>query len=176
MIKSSSEFSGLNGVILPGVGNFGDCCRALKSSGMWEEAGNWARSGHPFFGVCVGYQMLFESSEEAPGVPGLSVFLGKVHRFPAGPLKVPQIGWNQVRKVGRSPMLKEINDGDFVYFVHSYYVQPEDPQLTSLETEYGVTFVSAIEQGNLFATQFHPEKSQRVGLQLWKNFVSLVAK
>lgn len=175
MVKSPAEFADLQAVILPGVGNFGDCCLGLRRSGMEEATKEWAQSGKPFLGICVGYQMLFESSEEAPSVPGLGLFPGRVRKFLGGGLKVPQIGWNQVRKKQDSPFLRGIEDGDFVYFVHSYYVEPTEASLIGLETDYGIPFASAIAQDNLFATQFHPEKSQKAGLQIFKNLVTLSA-
>ncbi len=125
--------------------------------------------------ICVGYQMLFEASEEAPGERGLGIFSGEVRRFPANSgLKIPQIGWNTltVRQPG-APLLAGISTGDYAYFVHSYYAVPRDPALVALETTYGETFAAAVARGSLLATQFHPEKSQRAGLQMLKNFVTL---
>ncbi len=174
-VRTPEELEQVDALVLPGVGAFGDCVRCLAASGMWDAVAAWARSERPFFGICVGYQMLFESSEEAPGQPGLGIFEGQVRKFSsAHGLKIPQIGWNTltVRQPGL-PLLAEISTGDFVYFVHSYYVAPRDPSLVALETTYGDTFAAAIARGNLIATQFHPEKSQRAGLQMFKNFVAL---
>jgi glutamine amidotransferase len=165
----------ITGLVLPGVGAFGDCVRSLRKSGMQADVVAWAKSGKPFFGICVGYQMLFDSSEEAPGEKGLGLFAGEVRKFPDKPgLKVPQIGWNTV-EVNQSgvPLLNGISSGDFVYFVHSYYVAPKDDAIVALETTYGESFAAAIARDNLIATQFHPEKSQKAGLQIVKNFVEL---
>jgi imidazole glycerol phosphate synthase glutamine amidotransferase subunit len=163
------------GLVLPGVGNFGDCVRSLAKSGMWDATLAWAKSKRPFFGICVGYQMLFESSEEAPGEKGLGLFAGEVRKFSGKHgLKIPQIGWNTVAlRQPNAPLLAGISDDDYAYFVHSYYVAPKDASLVALETTYGDTFASAVVRGNLIATQFHPEKSQRAGLQILKNFVAL---
>jgi glutamine amidotransferase len=174
-VRTPKEIAAVDGLVLPGVGAFGDCVRCLADSGMKDAVVAWAKSEKPFFGICVGYQMLFEASEEAPGRKGLGVFAGEVRKFPEGTgLKIPQIGWNtvEVRQPG-APLLHGIASGDFVYFVHSYYVQPADSSLVALETNYGETFAAAIARGNLIATQFHPEKSQQAGLQLLKNFVEL---
>ena len=174
-VHSPAEIQEVDALVLPGVGAFGDCVRCLAASGMWDDVVAWARSDRPFFGICVGYQLLFESSEEAPGSPGLGIFKGTVRRFTDQPgLKIPQIGWNTLNVLQpQSPLLAEIATGEFVYFVHSYYPSPEDPSLAALETTYGDTFASAIVRDNLLATQFHPEKSQRAGLQMLKNFVAL---
>jgi glutamine amidotransferase len=175
-VRSPEEIARVDALVLPGVGAFGDCVRSLAKSGMWDATLAWAKSGgKPFFGICVGYQMLFESSEEAPGEKGLGIFAGEVRKFSdRHGLKIPQIGWNTVavRQPG-APLLAGISDGDYVYFVHSYYAAPRDASLVALETTYGDTFASAVARGNLIATQFHPEKSQRAGLRMLKNFVEL---
>ncbi len=174
-VRTPDEIAQVDALVLPGVGNFGDCVRSLAKSGMWDAVLAWAQSDRPFFGICVGYQMLFESSEEAPGEKGLGVFSGAVRKFSdQHHLKVPQIGWNTVTlKQTDVPLLNGIATHDFVYFVHSYYVAPKDASIIALETTYGDTFAAAIARDNLIATQFHPEKSQRAGLQLIKNFVAL---
>lgn len=174
-VRTPREIEQVNALVLPGVGAFGDCVRCLADSGMWDAVTEWAKSDRPFFGICVGYQMLFESSEEAPGQRGLGIFEGNVRRFSAEQgLKVPQIGWNTVTvRQPDSPLLAEISNGEFVYFVHSYYPVPRDPSIVALETTYGETFAAAVVRDNLLATQFHPEKSQRAGLQMLKNFVAL---
>jgi glutamine amidotransferase len=174
-VHTPEEISKADALVLPGVGNFGDCVRCLAKSGMWDATLEWAKSERPFFGICVGYQMLFDSSEEAPGEKGLGVFAGTVRKFSEKHgLKIPQIGWNTVKvKQPNAPLLAGIADGDYVYFVHSYYAAPTDPEIVALETTYGDTFASAVARGNLLATQFHPEKSQRAGLQMLKNFVAL---
>ena len=177
-VRTPEEISRVDALVLPGVGAFGDCVRSLAASGMWNDVLAWAKSERPFFGICVGYQMLFESSEEAPGEKGLGVFAGEVRRFSdKHALKIPQIGWNTVTvKQPEAPFLEGVSTGDFVYFVHSYYAQPRDSSIIALETTYGDAFAAAVARGNLFATQFHPEKSQRAGLQMLKNFVELSAK
>ncbi len=174
-VHTPEEIAQVDALILPGVGNFGDCVRSLAKSGMWNEVQAWAKSERPFFGICVGYQMLFDSSEEAPGEKGLGIFAGSVRKFSdKHNLKIPQIGWNTVSvRQPDAPLLEGIADGDYVYFVHSYYAAPKDPAIIALETTYGDTFAAAVAQGNLLATQFHPEKSQRAGLQMLKNFVAL---
>ncbi len=174
-VRTPEEIARVDALVLPGVGAFGDCVRSLAASGMWDDVLAWAKSERPFFGICVGYQMLFESSEEAPGEKGLGIFAGEVRRFSGKHgLKIPQIGWNTVTvKQPENSFLNGVLTGDFVYFVHSYYAQPHDTSLIALETTYGETFAAAVARGNLFATQFHPEKSQRAGLQMLKNFVAL---
>jgi glutamine amidotransferase len=177
-VRTPKEMARADALVLPGVGAFGDCVRSLAASGMWDDVLAWAKSERPFFGICVGYQMLFDSSEEAPGEKGLGVFPGEVKKFSGGNgLKIPQIGWNTVKVLQPGlPLLDGVSSGDYVYFVHSYYAAPRDPSLIALETTYGDTFAAAIARGNLLATQFHPEKSQRAGLQMLKNFVALAAK
>jgi imidazole glycerol phosphate synthase glutamine amidotransferase subunit len=174
-VRTPEEIARVDALVLPGVGAFGDCVRSLARSGMWDDVLAWAKSDRPFFGICVGYQMLFEASEEAPGEKGLGVFAGQVRKFSdQHGLKIPQIGWNTVKVLQpKAPLLAGIADGDYVYFVHSYYVAPEDASLVALETTYGDTFAAAVARENLLATQFHPEKSQRAGLQLVRNFIAL---
>lgn len=175
-VRSPKDMDGLTGLVLPGVGAFGDCIKGLRAIGMWDAVKEWVAADRPFFGICVGYQMLFESSEETPGIDGLGIFKGRVVKFQDPTLKVPQIGWNTVALKQKSPFLKDIADGTFFYFVHSYYPQVADSSISALETEYGVRFTSAVSKGNLIATQFHPEKSQKAGLQLVKNFVDLASR
>jgi glutamine amidotransferase len=159
------------GVVLPGVGAFGACMGNLRGYGLVETVRHVITRGTPFLGICLGMQLLFEESEEFGPVPGLGIFPGRVVRFPESEmLKVPHMGWNQIRKHQDAPHLQGIEDGAFVYFVHSYYVVPDDPSLTATSTEYGFEFASAVARDNVFATQYHPEKSQRVGLQILANF------
>ena len=174
-VRTPEEIARVDALVLPGVGAFGDCVRSLARSGMWDATLDWAKSERPFFGICVGYQMLFKSSEEAPGEKGLGLFDGVVRKFSdKHALKIPQIGWNTVTvRQPNALLLAGISDGEYAYFVHSYYVTPEDASIIALETTYGDTFASAVVRGNLVATQFHPEKSQRAGLQMIKNFVAL---
>ena len=170
------DLRGAAAAVLPGVGAFDDCARALAAQGMTEAVREFIRSGRPFLGICIGYQILFERSEEPPGqTPGLGLFKGSVVRFPVRVgLKAPQIGWNQI-EIARPecPLFRGVPSGSWVYFVHSYYPRPEEPEIAAAWTEYGVRFVSAIWRENLFATQFHPEKSQRTGLRILRNFVEL---
>jgi glutamine amidotransferase len=134
-----------------------------------------ARSGRPFLGICVGMQLLFEESEESPGVAGLGVFGGRVVRFPRDPeLKVPHMGWNQLRVRRRVPALAQVADGDYVYFVHSYHPLPSDPTVVATTTDYGVEFVSSVGRDNVYAGVFHPEKSQRAGLALLAGFTAML--
>ncbi len=164
------------GVVLPGVGAFDDCINALRKQELLEASRDFIQSGRPFLGICVGYQALFEKSEEFNScAAGLRVFEGKVVRF-AGDngLKVPQIGWNQI-EIARPecPLYRGVANGSYVYFVHSFFPRPADASIVATRTEYGETFASSVWRDNVYATQFHPEKSQKVGLQLLKNFVDL---
>jgi len=131
-------------------------------------------SGRPFLGICLGLQLLFDESEEFGIHEGLKIIPGKVKAFDkAMGLKIPHMGWNQIRFRKQSPIFRDIEDGSFVYFVHSFYVAPDDPADTAAESEYGVTFTAAVERDNIFASQFHPEKSQQVGLTMLRNFAGL---
>ena len=158
-------------VVLPGVGAFGDCMKKLRERGMDAACLEAFRSGKPFLGVCVALQVIFEDSEESPGAAGLGLLPGSVRRFKAGDLKVPHMGWNELRLVRDHPVLEGLDGEDF-YFVHSYY--PEPAELGDLvgETEYGVRFCAAAGRENLVAVQFHPEKSSRAGLRLYENFLA----
>lgn len=162
--------------VLPGVGAFDDCVNSLQQRRLLESCRAFIDSGRPFLGICVGYQALFQRSEEFNScAAGLGVFKGKVVRFPEQQgLKIPQIGWNQLDVVRpECPLYDGIASGSYVYFVHSFFPRPEDPSIVATMTEYGGTFASSVWRDNVFATQFHPEKSQAVGLQLLSNFVRL---
>lgn len=165
-------------VVLPGVGAFDDCINALRKQELLEAARDFIQTGKPFLGICVGYQALFERSEEFNScAAGLGVFGGRVVRFAGQPgLKIPQIGWNQIA-IARPdcPLYRGVTDGSYVYFVHSFFPKPVDDSIVATRTDYGETFASSVWRDNVFATQFHPEKSQTVGLQLLKNFVALSA-
>lgn len=166
-------------VVLPGVGAFDDCLSALQRQELLGAVRDFIVSGRPFLGICVGYQALFERSEEFNScAAGLGIFAGKVVRFTARPgLKIPQIGWNQIALARPDcPLFQGVADGSYVYFVHSFYPQPGDESIVAARTTYGDTFASGVWRGNVFATQFHPEKSQTVGLKLLENFVRLAAK
>jgi glutamine amidotransferase len=161
-------------LVLPGVGAFADAIACLEARSLVEPIKDHIGSGRPFLGICLGLQLLFTKSYEGGEYAGLDVFAGEVVRFPSRPpLKVPHMGWNQLQISRRAPALTGIDDGAFVYFVHSYYVVPRDPDLTATATDYAGPFTSSIWRDNVFATQFHPEKSQQVGLQLLRNFATL---
>jgi imidazole glycerol-phosphate synthase subunit HisH len=161
-------------VVLPGVGAFGDCIRNLSKDGLDVAIKEFIATGKPFLGICVGLQMLFESGAENPGVTGLGLLPGTVPRFAANGLKVPHMGWNQLRlHRPECPLLTGVAAGSFVYFVHSYYGAPRQDSVVAATTEYGVEFAAVIWRANIFATQFHPEKSQVVGLRMLQNFVEL---
>jgi imidazole glycerol-phosphate synthase subunit HisH len=158
-------------VVLPGVGAFGDCMKKLRERGMDTACREAFRSGKPFLGVCVALQVIFDDSEESPGAEGLSLLPGSVRRFKVGNLKVPHMGWNELRLVRRHPVLDGL-DGEAFYFVHSYYPAPAEAADLVGETEYGVRFCAAAGRENLVAVQFHPEKSSRAGLRLYENFLA----
>ncbi|MBQ8300671.1 MAG: imidazole glycerol phosphate synthase subunit HisH [Clostridia bacterium] len=160
-------------IILPGVGAFGDAMKCLEESGLMETVKEVAKSGKPFLGICLGLHLLFEESEETPGVKGLGVFKGKVVQIPDnGSLKIPHMGWNSIKVTKDSKILKDIGDEPYVYFVHSYYVNA-DEDVISAYTEYGEKLDIAVERDNVFATQFHPEKSGETGMKILKNFINL---
>ncbi len=163
------------GVVLPGVGSAQDSMRALHRLGLVEPLREYAASGRPFLGVCVGQQLLYEASEEGGGVACLGILPGTVKRFPSQPgLKVPQIGWNDIWLKYDHPLLDGIPGGSYFYFVHSYYSEP-DPESTLAVAEYGVEFAAIVAHENVVATQFHPEKSADLGLRLYANFARIVA-
>jgi glutamine amidotransferase len=175
LARRPGEMAAARAVVLPGVGAFDDCINALRKQELLEACREFIVSGRPFLGICVGYQALFEKSEEFNScAAGLSVFEGNVVRFSgSNGLKIPQIGWNQLEITNTScPLYQGIPGGSHVYFVHSFYPKPADPSIIATRTTYGDTFASSVWRDNVFATQFHPEKSQKVGLQLLKNFVN----
>jgi glutamine amidotransferase len=161
--------------VLPGVGAFDDCVNAMQRQELFGATKDFIGTGKPFLGICVGYQALFEKSEEFNScAAGLGVFGGSVVRFAENGIKVPQIGWNEVEfEKPECPILKGIKSGSHFYFVHSYFPKPSDESIVATRTTYGETFASAVWRDNVFATQFHPEKSQKVGLKLLENFVGL---
>jgi len=169
-----TEIAAAGHVVLPGVGAFGDGMAGLRSRGLVGAVGEAALSGRPFLGVCLGMQLLFDSSEESPGVSGLGVARGTVKRLRVK-LKVPHMGWNNLAMRKESRLLAGLPAGSYVYFVHSYIVCPADEGLIAAEADYGGPFAAAIERANLFATQFHPEKSQEVGLAILRNFGGMKA-
>ncbi len=172
IITRKQEMDSCRALLLPGVGAFGDCMSHLVEHDFVASIENWIESGKPMMGICLGLQALFESSEESPGITGLGIFPGTVKRFdlPAE-LKVPQIGWNRMAEViADCPMFDGIDDGSFFYLVHSFYVSPADESIVAGKTEYGIEYCSSVWKDNVFATQFHPEKSQAVGLRMLSNF------
>jgi len=174
--RNTDEIGDASGMVLPGVGAFDDCMNSLRKQELLGAAKDFIQTGKPFLGICVGYQALFERSEEFNScAAGLGFFGGSVVRFTERPgLKIPQIGWNQIRVTQSAcPIYRDITDGSYVYFVHSFFPKPTDKTIIATETEYGDSFASSVWRDNVFATQFHPEKSQKVGLQLLKNFASL---
>jgi len=166
--RDPEDLKGAKAIVVPGVGAFGSCMSQL--SRFSESLLQHLREGVPMLGICVGMQVLFQVSEESPGAPGLGWIAGKVIRLPNG-VMIPQMGWNSLAILRRSEMLDGISDGDMFYFVHSYYARPEDDSVIAATTEHGVEVTAAIQKDNLFATQFHPEKSGPKGLQILKNFV-----
>jgi glutamine amidotransferase len=174
--RDAGEISSARGVVLPGVGAFGACMENLARFELTETICRVVQQKKPFLGICLGFQLLFSESEEFGLQKGLDLFSGRVVGFhPDNGLKVPHMGWNRIRKKKDSPFLEGISDGAYVYFVHSYYVVPEDPSVAATTSDYGGQFVSSIATETLFACQFHPEKSQEVGLRILANFGRFVA-
>jgi len=164
------------GVVLPGVGAFQACMENLDRFGLIQPIREVVRQRKPFLGICLGFQLLFSESEEFGRQKGLDLFPGKVVGFRADDgLKVPHMGWNDIEKKKPSPFLEGISSGDYVYFVHSFHVVPDDPSMIATTTDYGSSFVSSIATDRLFACQFHPEKSQEIGLRILENFGRFVA-
>lgn len=159
-------------VILPGVGAFGDAMEKLHQYGLVEVIHQVVERGIPLLGICLGLQLLFESSEESEGVPGLGVLKGKILRIPDQPgLKIPHMGWNSLKLTPDTRLFEGLEDGSYVYFVHSYYLKAEDDGIVAASTEYSTHIHAAVEAGNVCACQFHPEKSSEVGLKILENFV-----
>lgn len=160
--------------ILPGVGAFGDAMGNLHRFGLVDVIHGFADSGKPFLGICLGQQLFFESSEESPGVKGLGLLAGKIRKLPGGTgLKIPHMGWNSLEIMDGKRLFRDIDQGAYVYFVHSYYLEASDPAHVAAVTEYGTRIHAAVEHNNLFACQFHPEKSGETGLQILRNFAGL---
>jgi len=169
-----SVLSDAAGLVVPGQGSAVDAMKNLNRLGLAEPVREYVRSGRPFLGVCLGEQVIFDASEEGDGVRCLGLLCGTVRRLPAGQ-KVPHMGWNSVRIRTPHPLLDGVPTDTYFYFVHSYYVDPTDPETVVGETDYGVTFASIVAQDNVFAVQFHPEKSSDLGLQIYRNFAVLCA-
>ncbi|MEW5706595.1 MAG: imidazole glycerol phosphate synthase subunit HisH [Actinomycetota bacterium] len=158
-----------DGIILPGVGAFADCMSNLISAGLEKAVYDGIESGKPFLGICLGLQLLFQESEEDGIHKGLGIFKGRVRRLPKG-RKIPHMGWNQIKYVNKSPIFNGVPEGSHFYFVHSYYVDPVEKDVISTVTDYGLEFTSSVWSGNIFAVQFHPEKSGDIGLKVLENF------
>ena len=172
---SAQDIERAAGVVLPGVGAFAHCMESLAEAGLTDVVLDAAGSGRPFFGICVGMQILFEESEEFGRVQGLGVLPGRVVKFRSADVKIPHMGWNALTKRTPSGLLDGIEDGTYYYFVHSYYAEPADSSLLAATATYGnEEFTAAVGRDNVFATQFHPEKSQGAGIRLLRNFVRQV--
>jgi len=177
LVSDAARLADADAVVLPGVGDFGDCVRNLKSRDLWGAIQRWLESGKPFLGICVGYQLLFDCSEESPGEPGFGFFPGKVKKFQSRELKVPQIGWNSIELAQPAhPLWRSLPPDPYVFFVHSYFPASEREDVIISRTTYGETFASGAALGNVAGVQFHPEKSQDVGLAVLRNFVEAVEK
>lgn len=173
---NKEEIMNADGAILPGVGSFGDTMDTMNSRNIKDTVIEFTKSGKPFFGICLGLQLLFPESEESPGVKGLSIFEGKISKIPNqnGTLKIPHMGWNSITIKEKDGIFKGIEGEPYVYFVHSYYLDAKDKGIVVATTNYGVEIDAAVQSGNIIATQFHPEKSGDVGLKMLKNFVEMV--
>jgi glutamine amidotransferase len=172
IVTRKQEMDQCRALILPGVGAFGDCMNHLVEHDFIDPITDWVQAGKPMMGICLGLQALFQSSEESPDIPGLGIFPGTVKKFDLpDQLKVPQIGWNRMVEVlPDCPMFAGIEDRSFFYLVHSYYVCPEEDSIVAGRTDYGIEYCSSVWKDNVFATQFHPEKSQELGLRMLRNF------
>ncbi|MBN2244281.1 MAG: imidazole glycerol phosphate synthase subunit HisH [Candidatus Aminicenantes bacterium] len=170
VISSLSDFKGIDRLVFPGVGSYGHTIQTLSSLKMLYPIWNWIEEDRPFLGICLGFQLLFQASEESPGHKGLGFFQGECLRFTKE--KVPQIGWNNIRLMNDHPLFSDIRSGDYFYFVHSYYARPEKEEIAWAQTFYGITYTSIAGKGNIIGVQFHPEKSGITGLQLLKNWVT----
>ncbi|MDR1565204.1 MAG: imidazole glycerol phosphate synthase subunit HisH [Oscillospiraceae bacterium] len=173
VITNGAELQEADAAILPGVGSFADAMSSLNKSGLVEPIKAFIASGKPFLGICLGLQLLFESSEESPGVAGLGLLKGHILRIPEGRgLKIPHIGWNSLEYNNPSPLFAGLAQEPYVYFVHSYYLK-SDEDIVTASTRYGVKLHASVQKGNVFATQFHPEKSGDLGIQMLRNFIAL---
>ncbi len=173
LIRQPDDLDGIKTIIFPGVGAFGDCARHLENQELINPLREWIQQDRPFLGICIGFQMLFEGSDESPGCSGLGVLPGQVVRFPDIPgMKVPHMGWNQVHLKDEDDHAWDgLGKSPYFYFVHSYFPQPVNESIIASTTPYGNSFVSSVRRGQLLATQFHPEKSQSAGFRLIRNFL-----
>jgi imidazole glycerol phosphate synthase glutamine amidotransferase subunit len=172
-VTGPEDFEGLTHLAFPGQGSFGDSMQNLTARNLVAPLKQWLAADKPFFGICIGYQLLFEGSEESPETAGLGILKGQVKHFTPQPgLKIPHMGWNTALPSNPADtMWQDLPEDAYFYFVHSYFPSPEDESVIASTTDYGGPFASAVRRGNLFATQFHPEKSQHTGLQMLKNFL-----
>jgi glutamine amidotransferase len=181
VVQDPESIRAASALVLPGVGAFRDCMGHLEERLLRDPIRAHIESGKPYLGICLGLQILFTESEEFGRCEGLNIIPGKVRKFrfeqekggTASPYKIPHMGWNAIRKVSAPPVLADVPDGAYLYFVHSYFVDPEDATVVATKTDYGLEFTSMIWKDNIFATQFHPEKSQALGLSILKNFAKL---
>ena len=174
--REREEILSADHIILPGVGAFGDAMEKLHRYGLVDVITEAVMRNIPFLGICLGLQLLFESSEESEGVKGLGILSGKIRRLPESEgLKIPHIGWNSLQYPNAGRLFEGIAEGAYVYFVHSYYLEADQPKIVTAATEYAAYIHASVEQGNVFACQFHPEKSSDVGMQILKNFMRITA-
>ncbi len=175
--SDSGEILKADGAILPGVGSFGDTMDSMNSRGISDAVTEYTKTGKPFLGICLGLQLLFPESEESPGKKGLCLADGNIRKIPDlnGQLKIPHIGWNNLDIKNRQGIFKGIKGSPYVYFVHSYYLHASDRSIVTSQTEYGTSIDASIQKGNIYATQFHPEKSGEAGLKMLKNFADIVS-
>ena len=172
--NDKDEIMKADGAILPGVGSFGNSMDNMNKNGITETVREFINTKKPFLGICLGLQLLFPESEESPGVKGIDIFKGTVTKIPDGEgLKIPHMGWNSIKLLKKDGIFKGIKDNSYVYFVHSYYLNAENKDIVAAQTEYGVTIDAAVSYENVTATQFHPEKSGEVGLQMLRNFAEM---
>ena len=172
--NDKDEIMKAEGAILPGVGSFGNSMDNMNKNGITETVREFIKTKKPFLGICLGLQLLFPESEESPGVKGIDIFKGTVTKIPDGEgLKIPHMGWNSIKLLKKDGIFKGIKDNSYVYFVHSYYLNAENKDIVAAQTEYGVTIDAAVSYENVTATQFHPEKSGEVGLQMLRNFAEM---
>ena len=174
LTRDADEIERADKVILPGVGAFGDAMNRIRAYGLEDVINDVVSKGTPFLGICLGLQLMFESSEEAPGVKGLSILKGDILRIPRGEYeKIPHMGWNSLHLKNNGRLFKGVDEGSYVYFVHSYYLKAADDSIVRAETEYNTCIHASVEKDNVFACQFHPEKSSSVGLKILKNFMDI---
>ena len=172
--NDKDEIMKAEGAILPGVGSFGNSMDNMNKNGITETVREFINTKKPFLGICLGLQLLFPESEESPGVKGIDIFKGTVTKIPDGEgLKIPHMGWNSIKLLKKDGIFKGIKDNSYVYFVHSYYLNAENKDIVAAQSEYGVTIDAAVSYENVTATQFHPEKSGEVGLQMLRNFAEM---